>query len=273
MGQKVNPYGFRLGIRTEWKATWFFDREFKDVLIEDLQLRKLISGYCERQRISGVSNVEIRRKISTEVWITIHTGRPGLLIGRRGQGIEALRRELGQAVSKQVHINVEEVREFRIDAQLVAEGIAEQISRRAAPNRAMKRAVQEAMKAGAQGIMVKCSGRLGGREIARSETQRDGKLPLSTLRADIGYGFKEAKTAYGNIGVKVWLCRDDGKELALSKGRTTRPAEGETGSARPVATSEFSAPRGRGEAQSVASASEGTAGSAPTNTGVAEGRS
>lgn len=215
MGQKVHPYGIRLGIKTSWKGTWFFERGYREFLIEDLHLRKLISRYCRRQHISGVSNVEIRRKIPTEVWITVQTARPGLLIGRQGRGIESLRRELEQLVSKQVHINVEEVKDFRLDAQLTAEAIAEQIGRRASFSRVMKRAIQEAMKAGAKGMKVRCAGRLGGAEIARRETQKEGKIPLSTFRADIDYGVTEARTAYGHIGVKVWICRDDGREVPL----------------------------------------------------------
>jgi small subunit ribosomal protein S3 len=165
--------------------------------------------------------VEIRRKIPTEVWITVQTARPGLLIGRQGKGIESLRRGLEQAVAKQVHINVEEVKDFRLDAQLVAEGVAAQIERRASLNRVIKRAIQEAMKAGAKGIKVKCAGRIGGAEIARSETQKEGKIPLSTLRADVDYGLTEARTAYGHIGVKVWICRDDGTKLPLAVPQPT----------------------------------------------------
>lgn len=223
MGQKVDPYGIRLGIKTDWKGTWFFEREYRDFLVEDLNIRKMISRYCNKHRISGVSNVHIRRKIPTEVWITVQTARPGLIIGRQGRGIETLRRELEQSIGKQVHINVEEVKEFRLDAQLTAESVAEQIERRASFNRVMKRAIQEAMKAGAKGIKVKCSGRLGGAEIARTETQREGRLPLSTLRADIDYGLTEARTAYGHIGVKVWICREDGRELPLA---VVRPGAG-----------------------------------------------
>lgn len=226
MGQKVHPYGIRLGIKTAWKGTWFFERGYKEFLVEDLQLRKLISGYCAGHHISGVSNVEIRRKIATEVWITVRTARPGLLIGRQGRGIETLRRELEQSIGKQVHINVEEVKDFRLDAQLTAEGVAEQIGRRTSISRVMKRAIQEAMKAGVKGIKVKCSGRLAGAEIARSETQKEGKIPLSTLRADIDYAVTQARTAYGPIGVKVWICRDDGRELPFSVPREASAAAG-----------------------------------------------
>lgn len=233
MGQKVDPYGIRLGIKTGWKGTWFFEREYRDFLVEDLNLRKMISRYCSEHRISGVSNVQIRRKIPTEVWITVQTARPGLIIGRQGRGIETLRRELEQSIGKQVHINVEEVKEFRLDAQLTAEGVAEQIERRASFNRVMKRAIQEAMKAGAKGIKIKCAGRLGGAEIARKEMQKEGKIPLSTLRADIDYGVTEARTAYGNIGVKVWICREDGRELAFA---VARPAAGAAESPLPALT-------------------------------------
>jgi small subunit ribosomal protein S3 len=247
VGQKVNPYGFRLGITTNWKATWFFERGYKEFLIEDLRLRKAISRYCERQHISGVANVETRRKIPTEVWITIQTARPGLLIGRQGRGIEALRRELEQLIGKQIHINVEEVKDFRLDAQLTAEGIAEQIQRRAAYNRAVKRAIQETMKAGAKGIKIRCAGRLGGAEIARKEIQREGKLPLSTLRADIDYGITEAKTPYGNVGIKVWICRDDGKELPVAAMHLPPPAEEVSSSAMPAASPGPSPSSGKGK--------------------------
>jgi len=255
VGQKVNPYGIRLGIKTDWKSTWFFERDYKNFLIEDLRLRKLITNYCKRQHISGLSRVEIRRKIPTEIWVTARTARPGLLIGRQGKGIEALRRELEQAVGKQVHINVEEVKDFRLDAQLIAEGVAEQIEKRGSVSRVMKRAIQDTMKAGAKGVRVKCAGRLGGGEIARKETQKEGRIPLSTLRAEIDYGVTEAKTAYGNIGVKVWLCTDDGRELPPAPiGPVTRR---EASFAGPAPAVSRSAPTGDGKETSAVVRSEG----------------
>jgi small subunit ribosomal protein S3 len=211
MGQKVHPYGFRLGIVRDWKSRWFFEREYAQLVVEDLRIRRAIERYCKRQNISGVADVIIRRKVTNAVALTIYTAKPGLLIGRKGTGIEALRAELEKTTGRQVHVAVEEVADPRLSAQLVAENIAGQIERRQNVRRAMKRSLLETMRAGAQGIKVTVSGRIGGAEIARRETQKEGKIPLSTLRALVDYGLAEARTPAGYIGVKVWICTDDGR--------------------------------------------------------------
>jgi len=217
MGQKVHPYGIRLGICKEWKSNWFFAREYRQFLIEDLRVRRAVQDYCRQNAISGVAEVRIRRKMADRIEVTITTAKPGLLIGRQGKGIEALRHQLEELTGKQCHVAVEEVKDARLDATLVAETIAAQIERRQSMRRVVKKAISDTMRAGAQGIQVTVSGRVGGAEIARSETQKEGKIPRSTLRADVNYGFAEARTPYGYIGVKVWICLDDGKQAAASR--------------------------------------------------------
>ncbi len=211
MGQKVHPYGFRLGIVKDWRSSWFAEKDYSQLVVEDLRIRRAVADYCERLNISGVSDITIRRKVANAVSLTIYTAKPGLLIGRKGTGVEALRAELEELTKKQVQVAVEEVADARLNAQLVAETIAGQIERRQNVRRAMKRAMVESMRAGAQGIKVTVSGRIGGAEIARRETQKDGKIPLSTLRADVDYGLAEARTPAGHIGVKVWICLNDGR--------------------------------------------------------------
>ncbi len=212
MGQKVHPYGFRLGIVKDWKSSWFFERnQYPRLVVEDLRIRRAIAGYCKKSNIGGVADVVIRRKVANAVGLTIYTAKPGLLIGRKGTGIEALRAELEKLTAKQVHVAVEEVGDPRLNAQLVAETVASQIERRQNVRRAMKRAIQETLRAGGQGIKVTVSGRIGGAEIAHRETQKEGKIPLSTLRANVDYGLAEARTPAGYIGVKVWICLDDGR--------------------------------------------------------------
>ena len=220
MGQKVHPYGFRLGIVRDWKSLWFFEREYSWMVVEDLKIRRGIEGYCKSHDISGVADVIIRRKVNNAVGLTIYTAKPGLLIGRKGTGVEALRAELEALSGKQVQVAVEEISDPRINAQLVSENIAGQIQRRQNVRRAMKRALGEAMRAGAQGIKVRVSGRIGGGEIARSESQKEGKIPLSTLRADVQYGLTEARTPAGYVGVKVWVCLGDGREEPPAAGET-----------------------------------------------------
>jgi small subunit ribosomal protein S3 len=206
MGQKVNPIGFRLGINRTWESRWFADGDgYADMLHEDLRLRKYLR---ERLSQAGVSRVVIERP-AKKARITIHTARPGVIIGKKGADIEVLRTELAKMTGSDVHLNIVEIRKPEIDAQLVAENIAQQLMRRIAFRRAMKRAVQSAMRLGAAGIRINCAGRLGGAEIARTEWYREGQVPLHTLRADIDYGTTTAKTTYGTCGVKVWVYRGE----------------------------------------------------------------
>jgi small subunit ribosomal protein S3 len=201
VGQKIHPYGFRLGITKEWKAKWFAEKNYSVLLLEDNKIRKFISNKLKR---TGISSIAIERA-ANKVKVIIHTGRPGLVIGRKGQGTEELRSSLAKLVNKEIMLEIKEVRRPEADAQIVAEGIANQLERRVAFRRAMKKAVSQALRLGAQGIKVACSGRLAGAEIARREWYREGRVPLQTLRADVDYGFSEANTMYGVIGVKVWV--------------------------------------------------------------------
>jgi small subunit ribosomal protein S3 len=201
VGQKIHPYGFRLGVTKEWKAKWYAEKNYSELLLEDNKIRKFISNKLKR---TGISNISIERA-ANKVKVIIHTGRPGLVIGRKGQGTEELRNNLAKLINKEIMLEIKEVRKPEADAQIVAEGIANQLERRVAFRRAMKKAVSQALRLGAQGIKVACSGRLGGAEIARREWYREGRVPLQTLRADIDYGFSEANTVYGVIGVKVWV--------------------------------------------------------------------
>src|SRR6201996_1014071 len=202
MGQKVNPYGFRLGVTTDWKSRWFNDREYQDYLVEDWKIRDYLMSQLER---AAVSRIEIER---TRDWlrIDVHTARPGIVIGRRGAEADRLRTKLAEITKNpKVQLNIQEIKQPELDAALMAQGIADQLAGRVSFRRAMKRAVQTVQKAGALGIRVQCSGRLGGAEMSLLEFYREGRVPLHTLRADIDYGFREAKTTYGRIGVKVWL--------------------------------------------------------------------
>ncbi len=205
MGQKVHPIGFRLGVIKTWDSTWYSDKEYAKFLHEDLKIRKYIK---ERLYHAGVSKIQIERKTNT-VRIVIHTARPGIVIGRKGVEVEVLKQEISKLTDRDVVIDIEEIRKPDLDAQLVAENIALQLEKRVSFRRAMKRAVTSAMKMGAKGIKVACAGRLGGAEIARTEWYREGRVPLHTLRADIDYGFAEAKTTYGVIGVKVWIFKGE----------------------------------------------------------------
>src|SRR4030095_6020969 len=206
VGQKVNPHGFRLGISTEHKSRWFADstksgQRYRDYVKEDVAIRKLMSKGMER---AGRSRVEIERT-RDRVRVDIHTARPGIVIGRRGAEADRIRGSLEELTGKQVQLNILEVKNAEIDAQLVAQGVAEQLSGRVAFRRAMRKAMQTSMRGGAKGIRIQCSGRLGGAEMSRSEFYREGQVPLHTLRADIDYGFYEARTTFGRIGVKVWI--------------------------------------------------------------------
>jgi small subunit ribosomal protein S3 len=206
MGQKVNPIGLRLGVNRTWDSRWYADgREYGRLLQEDLRLRKYIA---KTRRQAGISKVVIERP-HRKCRITVHSARPGILIGKKGTDIEKLRLELAAMSTSEVHLNIVEVRKPEIDATLVAESIAQQLERRVAFRRAMKRAVQSALRLGALGIRINCSGRLGGAEIARMEWYREGRVPLHTLRANIDYGTALGETAYGVIGVKVWIFKGE----------------------------------------------------------------
>ena len=207
MGQKVNPYGFRLGVTTEWKSRWFADRqEYADNVIEDWQIRDFLFTELPHAAISRVEVERTRDRLRVDV----HTARPGIVIGKRGSEADRLRSGLTKITGNaQVQLNIQEIKQPEFDAALIAQGIADQLAGRVAFRRAMKRAVQNAQKAGALGIRVQCSGRLGGSEMARNEWYLEGRVPLHTLRADVDYGFREAPTTYGRIGVKVWLYKGD----------------------------------------------------------------
>jgi small subunit ribosomal protein S3 len=201
MGQKVNPIGLRLGINRTWDSRWYADGDYGDLLHEDLRIRRHIENKLSK---AGISRIIIERP-AKKARITIHTARPGVVIGRKGVDIERLSTELARMTDSELHLNIVEIRKPEIDAKLVAENISQQLERRVAFRRAMKRAVQSAMRLGAKGIRINCGGRLGGAEIARTEWYREGRVPLHTLRADIDYGEATAKTAYGTCGVKVWV--------------------------------------------------------------------
>ena len=205
MGQKVNPHGFRLGITTEYTSRWYADKGYKDYVKEDVEIRRMLTTGMER---AGISRVDIERT-RDRVRVDIHTARPGIVIGRRGAEADRIRGDLEKLTGKQVQLNILEVKNPEIDAQLVAQGVAEQLSSRVSFRRAMRKAMQSAMKAGAKGIRVQVSGRLGGAEMSRTEFYREGRVPLHTLRADIDYGFYEARTTFGRIGVKVWIYKGD----------------------------------------------------------------
>jgi len=236
MGQKVNPHGFRLGITTDFASRWFADstkegQRYRDYVAEDVAIRKMLTKGMER---AGISHVDIERT-RDRVRVDIHTARPGIVIGRRGQEAERIRGDLEKLTAKQVQLNILEVKNPELDAQLVAQGIAEQLSSRVSFRRAMRKGMQSTMKSGAKGIRVQCSGRLGGAEMSRSEFYREGRVPLHTLRADIDYGFYEARTTFGRIGVKVWIYKGDvtgtraEREAAAAAsrlGQSRRPAAG-----------------------------------------------
>jgi len=206
MGQKVHPIGFRLGIIKGWSSTWYADsKDFPEFLITDLAVRDFLKKKLQK---ASVSRIQIDRPAKNAV-ITIHTARPGIVIGKKGEDIDRLRQEVSKRMGIPVHINIEEIRKPELDAQLVAESVAQQLERRIMFRRAMKRAVGNSMRLGAKGVKIKVGGRLNGAEIARSEWYREGRVPLHTLRADIDYGFAEANTTYGIIGVKVWIFKGE----------------------------------------------------------------
>ena len=205
MGQKINPIGFRLGINRTWDSRWYSGRDYADKLQEDIKLRDYIH---DKLKAAGVSKVIIERA-AQNTKVTIYTARPGVIIGKKGADIEKLRKDLSRVAGGEISLNIIEIRKPELDAQLAAEGIAQQLERRVSFRRAMKRAVQSAQRLGAQGIRVNAAGRLGGTDIARTEWYREGRVPLHTLRADLDYGFAEAMTTYGVIGVKVWIYKGE----------------------------------------------------------------
>ena len=205
MGQKVKPIGLRLGINRTWDSRWFAERNYSELLHKDLNVRKYL---MEKLKAAAVSKVVIERPAG-RVRVTIYSGRPGLIIGKKGQDIEKLRNELSKKLDMEVSLNILEIRKPEVDAKLVAENIAQQLERRVAFRRAMKRSVQSAMRLGAAGVRINCAGRLGGAEIARTEWYREGRVPLHTLRADVDYGEAEANTTYGICGIKVWIFKGE----------------------------------------------------------------
>jgi len=205
VGHKVHPIGLRLGIHQEWQARWFAEKEYAKFLVEDMKIRKSLQ---EKYSEAGISRVDIERQSNT-VNVTLHTSRPGVVIGRGGQRVEEVRQHLETLTGKKVKLTIDEVRQPELDAYLVARGVAEQMERRIAFRRAMKQAIGRTMQSGAKGIRIMCSGRLGGAEIARRQTLKEGRLPLQTLRANIDFGLAEARTTLGRIGVKVWIYKGD----------------------------------------------------------------
>jgi small subunit ribosomal protein S3 len=221
MGHKVHPTGFRLGIVKDWTSKWYANsRDYADLLNKDLEVRAYLK---KRLFQASVSRIQIDRP-AKNAHITVHTARPGVVIGKKGEDIDALRGEVSRMMGIPVHISIEEIRKPELDAQLVAEGIAQQLERRIMFRRAMKRAVQTAMRLGAQGVKVHVAGRLNGAEIARSEWTREGRVPLHTLRADIDYGFAEAHTTYGVIGVKVWIFKGEVFGQPVQEEPASKPA-------------------------------------------------
>lgn len=205
MGQKVHPIGLRVGIIEDWRSKWFSQKNYAKWLHEDLRIRAFVK---EKLKATGISRVDIERA-AEKVKVSVHTAKPGIIIGKKGAGVDDLRREIQGLTSSQVLLNIVEVRKAELDAQLVAESIAQQLERRVAFRRAMKKAVTTTMRFGAKGVRINCAGRLGGAEIARREWYLEGRVPLHTLRANIDYGFAEARTTYGIIGVKVWICKGE----------------------------------------------------------------
>ena len=277
MGQKIHPIGLRLGIIKDWESKWYAEKNFPELIEEDQKLRNAIKRKMGR---AGISRIEIERA-ANRIRITIHSARPGIIIGRGGTGIDALKKELEQLTGKAIQLNVQEIRRAELEAALVAQNVASQLERRIAYRRAMKQAVARSLRSGAKGIRISCSGRLAGAEIARYEWYREGRVPLQTLRADIDFGVAEALTTYGRIGVKVWIYRGDvlperrrppaeggargrgGPETVVLPSRQPRvvvqqrrPAEGDGFGVRDRAESEERAPGPAGRAKDAAPAPE-----------------
>ena len=205
MGQKVHPYGFRIGVNRGWQSKWYADRNYTELVQEDLRVRRIIR---ERYPEAGVSSIEIDRNANT-LTVTIHTAKPGIVIGRGGQKVDELKNVLEKQTGKRVRVNIQEIRQPELDAQLVARNVADQLQRRVSFRRALKQTVHHTMQRGAKGIKIVIGGRLGGAEMSRREKEHEGRVPLHTLRADIDYGMAEAHTTFGRIGVKVWIYRGD----------------------------------------------------------------
>ena len=220
MGQKTHPIGFRLGVIKTWQSNWYSDRNMADLLQEDLMIRRYVKSRLSR---AGISKVEIERA-PQKATITIHTARPGIVIGRKGAEVDKLRDELQHLTGKEIYINIQEIRRPELDAQLIGDSIARQIEQRISFRRAMKKSITAAMRMGAEGIKITCGGRLGGAEMSRSESFNDGRVPLHTLRADIDYARSTAHTTYGCIGIKVWICKGEiikGEETDAGVGQAT----------------------------------------------------
>ncbi len=259
MGQKINPHGFRLGITTDFASRWFADstkpgQRYRDYVTEDVAIRRKLTTGMER---AGIAKVEIERT-RDRVRIDIHTARPGIVIGRRGQEADKLRQDLEALTGKQVQLNILEVKNPEIEAQLVAQGVAEQLASRVSFRRAMRKAIQSALKGGAKGIRIQVSGRLGGAEMSRTEFYREGRVPLHTLRADIDYGFHEAKTTFGRIGVKVWVYKGDALGSRAEREAAAAAARLQGGGRRDARSGERRGGRRREEA-AVAAAPVATA--------------
>ena len=279
MGQKINPHGFRLGITTDWKSRWYADKQYAEYVAEDVKIRRLLSRGMER---AGISKVEIERT-RDRVRVDIHTARPGIVIGRRGAEADRIRGELEKLTKKQVQLNILEVKNPEADAQLVAQSVAEQLSNRVSFRRAMRKAIQASMRSSqVKGIRVQCGGRLGGAEMSRSEHYREGRVPLHTLRADIDYGFFEARTTFGRIGVKVWIYKGDvvGGRKVTEPGqpaqqerapRRERPNRARRSGATGTTATSTEAGRAAAEAQSQVSESAPATGETAAPAGNGEG--
>jgi small subunit ribosomal protein S3 len=262
VGQKINPHGFRLGITTDWKSRWYADKQYSEYVAEDVKIRRMLSKGMER---AGISKVEIERT-RDRVRVDIHTARPGIVIGRRGAEADRIRGELEKLTKKQVQLNILEVKNPEADAQLVAQVTAEQLSNRVSFRRAMRKAIQSAMRSPqVKGIRVQCGGRLGGAEMSRSEFYREGRVPLHTLRADIDYGFFEARTTFGRIGVKVWIYKGD-----VVGGRRERDATAES---RPPRRERPNRPRRSGATGTTATSTEAGRAHAESQSGASEATS
>src|ERR687890_179818 len=230
MGQKVNPVGLRLGIVKGWDSNWFGGKDFADKLVEDEKIRKYVLARIPK---GGISKIIIERTLK-RITITINTARPGVVIGKGGQEVDKIKEELKKITSKDVQINIFEIKRPELDAKLVGESVAQQLQARISFRRAMKQAIASALRVGAEGIKIQCGGRLGGAEIARSEQYKEGRTPLHTLRADIDYALSEAQTVYGKLGVKVWICKGEiyGKRDLSPNQQLTNPGGGEGGGRR-----------------------------------------
>ncbi|MCX8157334.1 MAG: 30S ribosomal protein S3 [Verrucomicrobiae bacterium] len=223
MGQKTNPIGLRVAVNRDWRSKWYAEKkDFGKLLVEDFELRRYLK---EKLKDAAVPKIQIERA-GNRCRITIFTARPGVVIGRKGTEIDKLKEDLSKKTGKEIYVEIQEVKNPDLDAQLVAEGVAVQLERRVSFRRAMKRAVQTAMEQGAEGIRIRCSGRLGGAELARVEQYLEGRVPLHTLRANIDYGFAEAHTLYGKLGIKCWICRGENKPEATKNQRAAAPAAG-----------------------------------------------